>query len=144
ESYAVDLSMDGEEALAMATSGPYDATIIDRMLPGIDGVGIIKSMRQQNIQTPILMLTALGSIKDRTTGLDAGADDYLVKPFALEDMLVRLRASTRRPPLAHDTVLEADDLSVNTATRHVERDGQVIELTGKEYALLEYLLRHKN
>jgi len=144
ESYAVDLSMDGEEALAMATSGPYDAAIIDRMLPGIDGVGIIKSMRQQNIQTPILMLTALGSIKDRTTGLDAGADDYLVKPFALEELLARLRAITRRPPIAHDTVLEADDLSVNTATRHVERDGQVIELTGKEYALLEYLLRHKN
>jgi len=145
EKYAVDVAYNGDEGFSMATTEPYDVAIIDRMLPGeYDGIAIVKGMRDKQIHTPVLLLTALGSINDRTTGLDSGADDYLVKPFALEELLARVRALLRRPTQQHDTVLTADDLSLNTLTFEVLRNGKSIQLTSKEFALLEYLLRNQN
>lgn len=145
ESYAVDVAYDGDEGYAMATTEPYDLAIIDRMLPGEhDGIAIVKAMREQKIHTPILLLTALGSVTDRTFGLDSGADDYLVKPFALEELLARSRALLRRPAEQQPTVLTANGLSLNTTTYEVKREGKDIQLTGKEFALLEYLLRNQN
>jgi len=144
ESYAVDVAFDGDEGYAMATTEPYDIAIIDRMLPGsYDGLAIVKAMRDEKIHTPVLFLTALGSIHDRTTGLDIGADDYLVKPFALEELLARVRALLRRPTEQQATILTAGDLQLNTITYEVERAGQPIQLTSKEFALLEYLLRNQ-
>jgi two-component system, OmpR family, response regulator len=144
ESYAVDVAYDGDNGYAMATTEPYDLAIIDRMLPGDkDGIAIIKGMRDQKVHTPVLLLTALGSVKDRTTGLDSGADDYLVKPFALEELLARVRALLRRPAEQHGTVLKAGDLSLDTVTFRVTRAGKEISLTNKEYGLLEYLLRNQ-
>lgn len=145
ESYAVDVAYDGDEGYAMATTEPYDAAIIDRMLPGAsDGIEIVKAMREQKIHTPVLLLTALGSITQRTEGLDSGADDYLVKPFALEELLARVRALLRRPIEQQSTVLKAGDLALNTITYEVTRNQQPIQLTGKEFALLEYMLRNQN
>lgn len=144
ESYAVDVAYDGDEGYAMATTEPYDLAIIDRMLPGeYDGIAIVKAMRGTKIHTPVLLLTALGSVADRTHGLDSGADDYLVKPFALEELLARVRALLRRPSQQQPTVLEADGLSLDTITYEVKREGKNIRLTGKEFALLEYLLRNQ-
>ena len=145
ESYAVDVAYDGDEGYAMATTEPYDAAIIDRMLPGAhDGVEIVKALREQKIHTPVLLLTALGSVAQRTEGLDSGADDYLVKPFALEELLARVRALLRRPVEQQSTVLKAGDLALNTVTYEVTREDQPIQLTGKEFALLEYMLRNQN
>jgi DNA-binding response OmpR family regulator len=145
ETYAVDVAYDGDEGYAMATTEPYDAAIIDRMLPGDhDGISIIKAMRDAKIHTPVLLLTALGSVNDRTTGLDSGADDYLVKPFALEELLARVRALLRRPAEQQATVLTAGDLSLNTVTFEVKRGDTNIQLTGKEFALLEFLMRNQN
>lgn len=145
ETYAVDVAYDGDEGYAMATTEPYDVAIIDRMLPGQhDGISIIKAMREAKIHTPVLLLTALGSVSDRTTGLDSGADDYLVKPFALEELLARVRALLRRPAEQHATVLTAGDLSLNTVTFEVKRGDTAIHLTGKEFALLEFLMRNQN
>lgn len=144
ESYAVDVAYDGDHGYAMATTEPYDLAIIDRMLPGDkDGLAIIRGMREQKVHTPVLLLTALGSVKDRTTGLDSGADDYLVKPFALEELLARARALLRRPAEQQGTVLKAGDLTLDTVTFRVTRDGKEISLTNKEYGLLEYLLRNQ-
>ena len=142
ESYAVDIATDGEEGLSIAVGLDYDAAIIDRMLPGIDGLTIVDGIRKAGKQTPVILLTAMGSIADKTSGLDAGADDYMVKPFAIEELLARVRALTRRPPLSSSTVLKIDDLSLDTATREVKRANQSIELTNKESALLEYLMRN--
>lgn len=145
EKYAVDIAYDGDEGHAMATTEPYDAAIIDRMLPGeYDGIAIVKAMRKEKIHTPVLLLTALGGISDRTQGLDSGADDYLVKPFALEELLARVRALLRRPKEQQSTVLSAGDLTLNTVTYEVKRGDTTIQLTGKEFALLEYLLRNQN
>ena len=145
EHYAVDVSNDGDDGYAMATTEPYDVMIIDRMLPGEhDGLSIVRAVREKSIKTPILLLTALGRVEDKTTGLDSGADDYLVKPFALEELLARVRALMRRPADVTSTVLDADDLSLDIAKRKVKRAGQEIRLTGKEFGLLEYLLRNKN
>jgi two-component system, OmpR family, response regulator len=144
ETYAVDVAYDGDEGHAMATTEPYDIAIIDRMLPGnYDGMAIVKAMREAKVHTPVLFLTALGSVNERTNGLDAGADDYLVKPFALEELLARVRALLRRPAEQQATVLEADDLKLDTVTYSVERGGKQIQLTSKEFALLEYLLRNQ-
>lgn len=144
EKYAVDVAYDGDEGHAMATTEPYDAAIIDRMLPGnYDGLAIVQAMRDQKIHTPVLLLTALGSIKDRTDGLDSGADDYLIKPFALEELLARVRALLRRPKEQQSALLEAGDLTLNTVTFEVTRAGTPIQLTSKEFALLEYLLRNQ-
>ena len=122
ESYAVDICYDGDEGYAMATTEPYDAAIIDRMLPGeYDGLAIVKAMRNEKIHTPVLFLTALGSTSDKTTGLDVGADDYLVKPFAIEELLARVRALLRRPAEQLETILTAGDLTLDTATFSVKR-----------------------
>jgi DNA-binding response OmpR family regulator len=143
ETYAVDVAYDGDEGYAMATTEPYDIAIIDRMLPGdYDGLGIVKAMREAKIHTPVLFLSALGSISERTAGLDAGADDYLVKPFALEELLARVRALLRRPTEQQSAILEAGDLSLDTITYSVERAGKPVQLTSKEFALLEYMLRN--
>lgn len=145
ESYAVDVAFDGDEGYAMATTEPYDVAIIDRMLPGShDGIAIVTAMRDAKIHTPVLLLTALGSIQERTTGLDSGADDYMVKPFALEELLARVRALLRRPTEQQATILTAGDLSLNTITYEVKRGDTHIQLTGKEFALLEYMLRNQN
>jgi DNA-binding response OmpR family regulator len=144
ERYAVDIAYDGDEGYAMATTEPYDVAIIDRMLPGeYDGIAIVKEMREQKIHTPVLFLSALGSVSERTTGLDAGADDYLVKPFALEELLARVRALLRRPNEQQSTTLTIDDLALDTVHYSVTRAGQQIQLTSKEFALLEYLLRNQ-
>ncbi len=145
EKYAVDVAYDGDEGYAMATTEPYDVAVIDRMLPGeYDGLAIVRAMREQKIHTPVLLLTALGSVKDRTEGLDTGADDYLVKPFALEELLARVRALMRRPKEQQATILKAGDLTLNTVTFEVTRAGQTLSLTSKEFALLEYLLRNQD
>lgn len=145
ESYAVDLAFDGDEGYAMATTEPYDLAIIDRMIPGeYDGIAIVKAMREAKIHTPVLLLTALGGVSDRTFGLDSGADDYLVKPFALEELLARARALLRRPARQQSTVLKAGDLSLDTVTYEVKRGTKPIKLTSKEFALLEYLLRNQD
>jgi len=143
ETYAVDVAFDGDEGYAMATTEPYDIAIIDRMLPGnYDGLAIVKAMREAKVHTPVLFLSALGSITERTAGLDAGADDYLVKPFALEELLARVRALLRRPTEQQAAILVAGDLSLDTITYSVERAGKSIQLTRKEFALLEYMLRN--
>lgn len=145
ESYAVDVAYDGDEGYAMATTEPYDVAIVDRMLPGeYEGLSIVKAMREQKIHTPVLLLTALGNVNHRTEGLDSGADDYLVKPFALEELLARVRALLRRPVEQQPTILKAGDLTLNTVTYEVSRSDKSIQLTGKEFALLEYLLRNQN
>lgn len=144
ESFAVDVSYDGDDGYAMAMTEPYDLAIIDWMIPGeYNGLDIVKAMRAAKNHTPILLLTAKATIADRTTGLDAGADDYLVKPFALEELLARVRALLRRPVEAQEIVLTAGDLTLNTVTYEVKRAGKSITLTGKEFALLEYLMRNQ-
>lgn len=145
ESYAVDISFDGDDGYAMATTEPYDVMIIDRMLPGeYNGLDIVKEVREQGIHTPILFLTALGRTEDKTTGLNSGADDYLVKPFAIEELLARVRALLRRPSEQHSPILTADNLSLNTIEHTVTHKGKDVRLTAKEFGLLEYLLRNKN
>lgn len=144
ETYAVDVAYDGDEGYAMATTEPYDIAIIDRMIPGeYDGIAIVRAMREQKKHTPVLFLSALGSVSERTAGLDAGADDYLVKPFALEELLARVRALLRRPTEQQSSILSAGDLTLNTLTYSVERDKKPIQLTSKEFALLEYMLRNQ-
>jgi DNA-binding response OmpR family regulator len=145
ETYAVDIAYDGDEGHAMATTEPYDVAIIDRMLPGeYDGIGIVKAMREAKVHTPVLFLSALDTVAERTAGLDAGADDYLVKPFALEELLARVRALLRRPTEQQSDVLTAGDLTMDTVTYTVQRGGKTIQLTSKEFALLEYMLRNQN
>lgn len=142
--YAVDVSHNGDDGYAMATTEPYDVMIIDRMLPGnYNGIDIVKALREKSITTPVLLLTALGRVEDKTTGLDSGADDYLVKPFSIDELLARVRALLRRPAETKTTVLDAGDLSLDTAARKVKRSGKEIKLTSKEFGLLEYLLRNK-
>lgn len=144
ESYAVDIAYDGDEGFSMATTEPYDLAIVDRMIPGeYDGLAIVEEMRKAKIHTPVLLLTALGTTADKTKGLDSGADDYLVKPFALEELLARVRALLRRPVEQQGVILSAGDLTLDTVTYSVKRNGKDLHLTSKEFALLEYLLRHQ-
>ena len=143
EHYAVDVCYDGEEGLAMGTNQPYDIMIIDLGLPKKDGLQVIKELRQQSVHTPVIVLTAKGSTSEKVAGLDAGADDYILKPFAMDEVLARVRALLRRPADRQTTVLEAEDLTLNTTTYEVKRGGKVIPLTSKEFSLLEYLLRNK-
>jgi heavy metal response regulator len=142
ESYAVDVCADGAAGLDQAQSGGYDLIVLDVMLPGLSGVEMLTALRRKNIATPVLILTAQAQIEHRVRGLDAGADDYLTKPFAIEELLARVRALLRRGSGAAAGVLEVDDLVLNPATREVMRGGQRIELTAKEYALLDYLMRN--
>lgn len=144
ESYAVDVSFDGDDGYAMASTEPYDIMIIDRMIPGErDGVGILKDIRKEGVHTPVILLTALGAVTDRTEGLDSGADDYLVKPFAIEELLARVRALLRRPAETQQNILTVGDLSLDTASYRVERAGKEINLTSKEFGLLEYFMRNR-
>jgi DNA-binding response OmpR family regulator len=143
QSYAVDVAYDGDEGLSMATTQPYDLIILDRMLPGnIDGIGILKNLRRDGWHTPVLLLTAKDKVLDRAEGLNAGADDYLVKPFAFVELIARVRALLRRSPQTTNTQLNYEDLRLDPLEMKVERSGQDIELTAKEFALLEYLMRH--
>lgn len=143
ETYAVDVSFSGDDGLAMASTEPYDVMIIDRMLPGgIDGLSIVRELRALSIHTPILMLTALGATQDKAEGLDSGADDYLAKPFALEELLARVRALLRRPSEQLATVLTVGDVQLDTVTFRVSRGQRDIQLTSKEFALLEYFMRN--
>lgn len=144
ESYAVDVAHDGEYGFDLAATEDYDVIILDLMLPKVDGVKLCKKLRKEkNIHTPILMLTAKGQIDDKVKGLNAGADDYLVKPFAFAELLARIKALTRRPKQALDPVLKIEDLGLDTLTYEVKRRNRKITLSKKEFALLEYLLRHK-
>lgn len=141
ESYAVDLAMDGKEGLAFATTEDYDLLVLDRMLPGIeDGLEICAKIRSQGKMTPVLMLTAKDKVHDRVGGLDAGADDYLIKPFAFEEFLARVRALLRRPADGLDVTIKVADLTLNSTKFEVERAGKKISLSNKEFALLEYLM----
>lgn len=143
DKYAVDVAYDGDEGYAMASTEPYDLMIIDRMIPGkYDGVELVKTLRTEKNHTPILFLTALTSVSDKAAGLDAGADDYMSKPFALEELLARIRALLRRPSEQKVVVLKVGDLTMDTTAFIVKRAGKEIKLTGKEYALLEYLMRN--
>lgn len=141
--YAVDVSYDADDGLAMATTEPYDLIILDRMLPGtVDGIGILRRLRADKNHTPVLLLTAKDKVLDRAEGLNAGADDYLVKPFAFVELIARVRALLRRPRQAVDASLRYADLILDSQDMIVERAGTHIELTPKEFALLEYLLRN--
>ncbi len=142
ENLAVDLAFEGKDGLDLAETEDYDLIILDRMLPGMDGIEICKFLRAEKIHTPILMLTAKGEIDDRVEGLNAGADDYLVKPFAFEELLARIRSLTRRPKVLLSTTLTVNDLSFNTTSFEVKRAGKLIQLSSKEFALLEYLMRN--
>jgi DNA-binding response OmpR family regulator len=140
--YTVDLVSNGWEGLDYALAAEYDAIILDIMLPGLDGLSLLRELRVQRRKIPVLLLTARDTVESRVQGLDSGADDYLVKPFAFPELLARLRALLRRPPLQAEPVLRLADLEMNTARREVRRAGRLIELSPREFAVLEYLLRH--
>ncbi len=144
EGHAVDVAHDGDEALDWPSVVDFDVIVLDIMLPGRDGIEVCRTLRTRGVRTPILMLTARDTIDDRVAGLDSGADDYLVKPFAFAELLARLRALLRREPVLLGTTLEVANLTLDTVTRQVARAGQPVTLTNKEYALLEYLMRHPN
>ncbi len=144
EGHTVDVAFDGEDGLVMALDGSHDVMILDVLLPGMDGVDICQSLRRNRVDTPILLLTALDGIEDRVRGLDAGADDYLPKPFAFQELLARLRALGRRRVQAREpTRLEVEDLVLDLSRRRAERAGKSIELSPKEFSLLEFLMRNE-
>lgn len=142
EGYAVDVSHDGEQGHFMLSSNDYDAIILDIMLPKVDGLELCRKLRQEGNQTPIIMLTAKDTVKDKVKGLDSGADDYLSKPFAFEELLARVRVLLRKKDGRIQTQLKVDDLVLDLLTHKVTRSGRDIDLTVKEYALLEYLMRN--
>jgi len=144
ESFAADAVYDGIAGFDLASSEDYDVIILDLMLPGMNGMEICTKIREQKIHTPILMLTAKGQLGDKVEGLNSGADDYLVKPFAFEELLARIRALIRRPKKTSGLILSCEDLSLNSLTFEVSRSGNLINLSKKEFALLEYLLKHPN
>lgn len=143
EDYCVDGCFDGEEALDYLASVDYDAVILDIMMPKRSGLEVVEQLRRQGNQTPVLFLTARDSIDDRVTGLDAGADDYLVKPFAFDELLARLRVMTRKWGGERSNLFTIDDLTLDIRSKRVERGGAELKLSAKEYALLEYLIRNK-
>jgi DNA-binding response OmpR family regulator len=144
ERHTVDLAHDGPSGLALALSDSYDVVVLDVMLPGFDGLEICRQMRTEHIMSPVLMLTARGSVEDRVTGLNVGADDYLTKPFAMEELLARINALLRRRDRQFDESLQltVGDLTLDLVRHEARRAGRMIELTAKEFALLEYLMRH--
>jgi len=144
QKYAVDVAYDGEAGLDLAIGEEFDLIILDIMLPKIDGIELCKRIREESITTPILMLTAKGQTQDKVLGLDSGADDYLVKPFSLEELFARIRALVRRPEKSKETILHVSNLSLDPANFKVKRDGKSIHLSSREYAILEYLMRNKN
>ncbi len=144
QGHAVDRAADGVKALDLLAVGTFDIVLLDVMLPKIDGITVCRTLRERGVKAPVLMLTARDAVEDRVLGLDSGADDYLVKPFAFEELVARIRALGRREPALTGTVLRVADLELDTATRLASRNSRPIELTAKEYALLEYLLRNPN
>jgi two-component system copper resistance phosphate regulon response regulator CusR len=142
ESFAVDVCFNGTDGFDMAMSEHYDVILLDLMLPDMNGIEICKNLRLENNHTPILMLTAKGQLEDKVEGLNCGADDYMVKPFAFVELLARIKALGRRPAKGLGTELKIDDLILNTNSFSVTRSGKEIRLTKQEYSLLEYLMRH--
>jgi two-component system copper resistance phosphate regulon response regulator CusR len=142
EAYAVDVATDGDAAVYQAAVNPYDAIVLDVMLPGRDGFAVCRELRQRGLSTPVLMLTARDAVRDRITGLDTGADDYLTKPFEFGELLARLRALLRRGPALAPAVLRVADLELDTHAQRATRAGRDIALTTREYALLEFLARN--
>jgi DNA-binding response OmpR family regulator len=144
QKYAVGVAYDGITGFDLAIGEEFDLIILDVMLPGIDGMEICKKIREEGLHIPILMLTARGQISDKITGLDAGADDYMVKPFSFEELFARVRALIRRPQHMDMNILKVKDLTLNTITYKVKRKDLFIKLSTKEFSILEYLLRNKN
>ena len=142
ESYAVDVCSDGIQGRDLASEVDYDLIILDLLLPGLPGIDVLKAVRDAKVATPILILTARSKVDQRVKGLDAGADDYLTKPFAIEELIARARALLRRASGDTAGILQVDDLVLNPISREVTRSGQHIDLTSKEYALLEYMMRN--
>jgi two-component system copper resistance phosphate regulon response regulator CusR len=142
QAYAVDVTGDGEQALELAAITDYDAVILDLMIPEPDGMAVCRSLRAGGSNVPVLMLTARGSVDDRISGLDAGADDYLAKPFEFRELLARLRALLRRGSVTQTPLIRAGDLEIDTGSHRVTVEGVALTLTTKEYALLEYLVRN--
>ena len=143
QGHVVDLAATGRDGLFLGGDGGHDVLIVDRMLPGLDGLGLVQALRGTGVKAPVLFLTALGGVGDRVRGLEAGGDDYLVKPFAFAELLARINALARRPPLSDaPTVLQAGDLELDLLKRTVARAGQRIELQPREFQLLAYLLRN--
>lgn len=141
--YGVDESQDGEDALQLLTSKiNYDAVILDIMLPSLDGLEVLRRARKEGCRAPVILLTARGTIQDRVEGLDSGADDYMSKPFALEELEARVRALIRRGPVTWDAVLRIADLELDPATHKVQRGGEDIELSSREFSILEYMMRN--
>jgi len=143
DGYQVAPAANGEEAFFRAQAESFDLLILDLMLPGRDGLEILSTLRRQGVQTPVLILTARDTVEDRVAGLDSGADDYLVKPFAFPELLARVRALLRRGRPGQAVHLRVANLEIDLLTRKVTRDGRALHLTGKEYEILEYLLRHQ-
>jgi two-component system, OmpR family, response regulator len=143
QGHVVDLAATGRDGLFLATEGGHDVLIVDRMLPGLDGIGLVQAIRGTGVKAPVLFLTALGGVGDRVRGLDAGGDDYLVKPFAFAELLARVNALARRPPLSDTpTVLQAGDLEMDLLGRTVTRGGKTIDLQPREFQLLAFLMRN--
>ena len=142
EGYAVDVAPDGEEGLGMALDGVHDLIILDIHLPRMDGLGVLQELRKKKVATPVLLLTVRATIEDKVLGLDAGADDYLTKPFAFQELLARVRALLRRRADAEAPVLQVGDLTLDPARRLASRGGEKIDLTPKEFALLAYFMRN--
>jgi DNA-binding response OmpR family regulator len=144
EHYAIDIAPDGLRGEYLGLTESYDLIILDILLPGKDGLSVLRSIRQERIGTPVLILTARGEVSDRVHGLDAGADDYLVKPFAVAELRARVRSLLRRQSAEKTPLLQSGNLTLNPATQQVYITDELIELTNREYAILEYLLRNKN
>ena len=141
EHFVVEVTHDGGAALVLAQQTPFDALVLDIMLPGLDGLSVLRKLREQRNQTPILLLSARGEVNERVAGLNAGADDYLAKPFALAELIARVRSLGRRAGEPKPVLLRVGDLTLDTATRRAQRGGTTVELTTREYRLLEYLMR---
>lgn len=144
EHYAVDIAYDGEEGLTLTQINEYDLILLDIMLPKLDGMEVLRQIRRNGSNVPILMLTAKDSVEDIVSGLDGGSDDYLTKPFSFDELVARVRALLRRKAKEKTDLLTVGDLSLSTSTHRVKRGGREIELTAKEYALLEYFMRNPN
>lgn len=144
ENYAVDLTFSGIEGFDLALGENYDLILLDLLLPGMSGIEVCRKLRSNNNHTPVLMLTAKGQVSDKVAGLNSGADDYLTKPFAFEELLARIKALSRRPKKSVGSIYEVSDLTFNTLTYEVKRSNKKINLSAKEFALLEYLLRNSN
>jgi DNA-binding response OmpR family regulator len=144
EGHAVSIAADGAEGLALAQISAFDVIVLDLMLPRLDGLAVARALRSRRVGTPLLILTARDTIDDRVAGLDAGADDYLTKPFSFRELTARLRALARRDLPAHDPIVRIADLEIDTNRREVRRAGQFVGLTAKEYAVLEFLAYHPN